>query len=223
MSILKLICLGVATAWIGCTIDHCSITTTTEAFSPVVRLPASLLLPSQPVLQQNIRRTITIIHGNTKFAPSMPPIKDISYGEESRKYRRTVYSHDDWKKHRNPDRFLYYIVSFFSSGVYKNVRREVGFTTAIAALVCVWNGLLGGFTDLDGVKHAAILTGQFLPLFSLPLAPFTLSSPSLGLLLGTYVRETSAPDLSKIVVFRTLSYIYIYPVSISAKILRWNM
>jgi hypothetical protein len=129
-------------------------------------------------------RPTTAIYGNTKFAPSLPPIKDISYGEESRKYRRTVYSHDDWRKHRNPDRFLYYIVSFLSSGVYKNVGREVAFTTVIAALVCLWNGLVGGFTDFDGVKHAAILSSNLLPLLTLPLAPFTLSSPSLGLLLG---------------------------------------
>jgi hypothetical protein len=148
----------------------------TEAFAPV-------RFPSSSLGLKSIRQT-TAINGNTKFAPSLPPIKDISYGEESRKYRRTVYSHDDWRKHRNPDRFLYYIVSLLSSGVYKNVGREVAFTTIIAAFVCLWNGLVNGFTDLDGVKHAAILTSNLLPLLSLPLAPFTLSSPSLGLLLG---------------------------------------
>jgi hypothetical protein len=155
---------------------------TSEAFAPV-RFPSSSFGLKTHELPSSLRPT-TAIYGNTKFAPSLPPIKDISYGEESRKYRRTVYSHDDWRKHRNPDRFLYYIVSFLSSGVYKNVGREVAFTTVIAALVCLWNGLVGGFTDFDGVKHAAILSSNLLPLLTLPLAPFTLSSPSLGLLLG---------------------------------------
>lgn len=158
-----------------------AICQTVEAFAPV-RLPSSALVFKSQTLPA--LRQATAVNGNTKFAPSLPPIKDISYGEESRKYRRTVYTHDDWRKHRNPDRFLYYIVSFLSSGVYKNVGREVGFTTIIAAIVCLWNGLIGGFTDLDGVKHAAILSSNLLPLLSLPLAPFTLSSPSLGLLLG---------------------------------------
>jgi hypothetical protein len=126
----------------------------------------------------------TVLNGNTKFPPALPPIKDISYGEESRKYRRTVYTHDDWVKHRNPDRFLYYLRSLFVSGVYKNVGREVLFTTLIAAFVVLWNGLLTGFTGLMGVKHAPILSSKLWPLLALPMTPFTLSSPSLGLLLG---------------------------------------
>jgi hypothetical protein len=126
------------------------------------------------------------LFGNTKLAPELPPIKDISYGEESRKYRRTVYTHDDWRKHRSPDRFLYYIRSLFSSGIYKNLGREVTATTAIATFICIYNAITGGYTDFEGVKHDALITSSWLPLLGLPLAPFTLSSPSLGLLLGTF-------------------------------------
>ena len=36
---------------------------------------------------------------------------EIPYGEESRKFRRTVYSHEDWVKHRSPDRFFKNIMS----------------------------------------------------------------------------------------------------------------
>jgi ion channel-forming bestrophin family protein len=133
-----------------------------------------------------VRVSTTAVHGNTKFAPSLPPIKDISYGEESRKYRRTVYSHDDWRKHRSPDRFLYYIVSLFSSGIYKNLGREVTATTAIATFIVLYNAVTGGYTDFEGIKHAAVISSEWLPMLGLPLAPFTLSTPSLGLLLGTY-------------------------------------
>ena len=69
----------------------------------------------------------------------------------------------------------------FSSGVYKNLGREVTATTAVAAFVCLWNCLAGGYTDFEGVKHAAVASG--VPLLGLPLAAFSLTSPSLGLLL----------------------------------------
>ena len=45
--------------------------------------------------------------------------KDIPYGETSRSFRRTVYSHDDWVKHRSPDRFLRNLWSIPASGIYK--------------------------------------------------------------------------------------------------------
>ena len=118
---------------------------------------------------------------------SMPPIKDISYGEASRKFRRTVYTHDDWKKHRNPDRFIYYLSAIFKSGVYKNIGREVATTTAIATFIWFYNIIVGGYTDLEGIKHGALISFDFLPKIGLPLAPFTLASPSLGLLLGTSI------------------------------------
>jgi hypothetical protein len=44
---------------------------------------------------------------------------EIPYGEESRKYRRTVYSHEEWVKHRSPDRFFKNIMSTTKSGIYK--------------------------------------------------------------------------------------------------------
>ena len=113
------------------------------------------------------------------------PIKDISYGEDSRKYRRTVYTHDDWKKHRSADRFFYYISAIFSSGVYRNLGREVTATVAVATFVCFYNILVGSWQDLSGMEHAGLIQSPLFPKLGLPLAPFTLASPSLGLLLGT--------------------------------------
>jgi len=133
-----------------------------------------------------VTRIGTELYDNTQVAPDvMPAIKDISYGEESRKFRRTVYSHDDWRKHRSSDRFIYYLASLFASGVYKSLAREVSATVGIAAFVCLYNALVGGYTDLAGVQHEAVINNALLA--GLPLAPFTLSSPSLGLLLGKYL------------------------------------
>jgi hypothetical protein len=44
--------------------------------------------------------------------------------------------------------------------------------------------LTGGYDDLDQIHHDAIFGTRFLPPLAMPQAPFTLSSSSLGLLLG---------------------------------------
>lgn len=106
-----------------------------------------------------------------------------SYAEVSRSYRRTVFTHDDWVRHRSSDRFLRNLGNLFNSGVYKNIMREVSVVTGLAALVVVANLLLCGYTDFDGVHQAGLLEDLHMKL-SLPLTPFTLASPSLGLLLG---------------------------------------
>ena len=113
---------------------------------------------------------------------------NIPSGEDQRKFRRTVYTHKDWKKHRSQDRFVYYLLAMFKSGVYKNIGREVLTITGVAAVVCVYNALIGGYTDLNGIQQAAVLQSQFLPKLTLPLSLFTITSSSLGLLLGTFVR-----------------------------------
>jgi hypothetical protein len=51
--------------------------------------------------------------------PKLEKPKNILYGEASRKFRRTVYTHDDWERHRSPDRFIRNLASITTSGVYK--------------------------------------------------------------------------------------------------------
>ena len=110
------------------------------------------------------------------------PLADVrtSYIEVSRQYRRTRYTHDDWLKHRSPDRFLSNLAEFSTSGIYRGILKEVGTVAAIASFVVLWNVFLGeGWTDSAGFHHDTF----GLPLLKLPLTPFTLASPSLGLLL----------------------------------------
>ena len=101
--------------------------------------------------------------------------------EVARRFRRTVYTHDDWKKHRQQDRFLIYLGSMFKSGVFENSRNEIMLTTAIAAFVVVYNAISGGYTDISGIAHPAPLPGQVI---GLPMNVFTLTGSSLGLLLS---------------------------------------
>jgi hypothetical protein len=106
------------------------------------------------------------------------------YGEESRQFRRTVYTQEDWVRHRSPDRFNRNLASFTSSGIYKSLFKEVVATTTVASFVVVWNMIFGEYQDLLSITHNGLMHDSLIPIFNLPMSPFTLSSPSLGLLLG---------------------------------------
>lgn len=112
--------------------------------------------------------------------------------EMARRYRRTVYTHDDWKKHRQQDRFLIYLGSMFRSGVFENCKNEVLVTTSFAAFLCFYNALRGGYTDISGIAHPAPLPGQLL---GLPMTTFTLTGSSLGLLLSKFQLVSCIPVL----------------------------
>eukprot|EP00977_Amphora_coffeiformis_P030353 scaffold46464_cov199-Amphora_coffeaeformis.AAC.3 len=95
----------------------------------------------------------------------------VPYGESSRKYRRTVYSHKDWVVHRSNDRLFTNLKGIFFSGIIRQLQKEVSVVTAVATFCVVWNDVCVPRVVVD------------LPHLVLPLLPFTLSSPALGLLL----------------------------------------
>jgi len=103
------------------------------------------------------------------------------YQEVTRPYRRTVFMHDDWVAHRSTDRFFKSMNTILESGVLRARNRELGYSGAAAAFLCAWNALAGGYADFDNVKHGAVI--QHLPVLSVPLSIFSLTAPSLGLLL----------------------------------------
>ncbi len=104
----------------------------------------------------------------------------VPYGEESRKYRRTLYRHRDWLKHRSPNRLFGNLQSTISSGVVRSLLTEVQVVSAVATLIVIWNAYASGWTDLSGLEHRGAFEALVL---SMPAVPFTLSSPALGLLL----------------------------------------
>ena len=129
-------------------------------------------------------------HAATKSPLYMGPPVDPSapatdlYGEGSRKFRRTVYTHNEWVKHRSPDRFVNNLSTLMNSGIYKNVGNEVFATTYVATFVWTWNLLVGGYEDFSGVMHDPLIHSNWAISIGLPLTIFTTLSPSLGLLLG---------------------------------------
>ncbi len=133
--------------------------------------------------------TSAFLHSNTNPTKSLSHcpkslFAETSYGEESRKYRRTIYTHDDWVNHRSPDRFLRNLRTTFNSGIYKNVGREVTAVVAVATVVMLYNMATIGYTDFSGVDHEAIWKSVWTPSLTIPMQAFMLPSSFLGLLLG---------------------------------------
>ena len=117
--------------------------------------------------------------------PTVPTAPDVeTYGEGSRKYRRTVYTHNEWVKHRSSERFVNNLTTIFYSGVYKNIGMEVLATTSVAMFVWAWNLITNGYEDFSGVMHDPLIASKWATEIGLPLTIFTTLSPSLGLLLG---------------------------------------
>ena len=129
---------------------------------------------SQPHLFQNEQKP------QLNFGPSDED--QIPYGERSRRFRRTFFTHEDWTRHRASDRLTKNLRTTFKSGVVRQLANELCLVTIVSVSLCLWNCLLvTGYQDFFGLLHPPLLTGM--PLLSLPLEPFSLSSPALGLLL----------------------------------------
>ena len=88
---------------------------------------------------------------------------------------------------------LFAIILFFVAGSDLFADSTIDFENAEGNLG-IANALINGYADFDGVFHEGALNGVVAPL-KLPLTPFTLASPSLGLLLG---KEPYAQEHDKI-------------------------
>ena len=109
---------------------------------------------------------------------------EIQYSEDSRKYRRTVYMHNEWLQHRSPNRFIKNMLTIGQSGVGSNLGAELGFITGVSFFVVLMNMGLFQYQDLSGVVHDGPLRWLWLDgPWSLPSMPFTVMMPALSLLL----------------------------------------
>jgi hypothetical protein len=111
----------------------------------------------------------------------------LSLAERSRIYRRDVFSYDLWVQHRSTDRFIGNLLDGLKSGITRHLFKDVFLVASIASFICLYNALcVIGFTDWDGVKHLPLVASRFLPILKMPMDFFTLSTPALALLLGTF-------------------------------------
>ncbi|KAL9183881.1 hypothetical protein ACHAXT_004737 [Thalassiosira profunda] len=109
------------------------------------------------------------------LAAATKALGQVPYGERSRKYRRTIFRHQDWVTHRSSSsRIFSNLQSMFFSGVVRQLRPQVTAVIMSASVVLSWNWFVTSGTLPEGIELHEL---------GLPTLPFTLSSPALGLLL----------------------------------------
>jgi putative membrane protein len=155
----------VATATIGAI----SAFTTDPGQGRIGAAQTALVRHKFPVREPSVISLCAVVPRPGSLAEALVDKAPDRYGESSRKYRRTVFTHKDWIKHRSSDRLFSNLSSIFQSGIVRQLFEEISLVGAIATTVVIWNGILAP-------KYG-------LPALCLPTAPFTLSSPALGLLL----------------------------------------
>jgi hypothetical protein len=110
-----------------------------------------------------------------------------AYAEDSRQYRRTVYMHDEWVKHRSSERFIKNLRTIGDSGVAQGLGKELTVATSVAIFCVLANVALQGYQDFGGVMHPSALQDvaffRNIKALSLPTMPFTICMPALSLLL----------------------------------------
>jgi predicted membrane chloride channel (bestrophin family) len=109
----------------------------------------------------------------------------LSYAEQSREYRRTVYMHPEWVKHRSANRFIRNIRTIGESGVGQSLGKELSFITATAIFVVLINMILYQYQGFGGEVHPGILSlfSKNLGAIALPAFPFSILMPALSLLI----------------------------------------
>lgn len=116
--------------------------TLTNAFIVPSSSPSSLRIPSTE---------LNIVISGQDDGNTQVKVKKLTYGEESRVYRRTVYTSDDWVRHRDPDRFFRNLISLLDSGIVVQLFKEVSAVMLIAFFAVLWNAVaVDGFDDFDG-------------------------------------------------------------------------
>ena len=99
--------------------------------------------------------------------------------EASRKFRRTVFNAKDWEKHRSPTRYVNALFNAPRSVILRGLTSQALGVTIVSFLICLYNILM---EKLLATISPSPWT-RWIPIFSHPPIPWTLTSPSLGLLL----------------------------------------
>jgi hypothetical protein len=123
---------------------------------------------------------------STALSVSRIPRNDgsgLPYGERSRPYRRSFFTQPDWENHRSRDRFFGNLLTFFKSGVVRQLKKELFIMASASTFIWGFNSFgVAGWEDFQGIQHEGLL--PFFRTLEMPSVFFTLSSPSLSLLLG---------------------------------------
>jgi putative membrane protein len=103
-------------------------------------------------------------------------------------HRAQLFDQDKWERHRRVDRYWRFMRNLSVSTVFRRILSPCAVLTAAAALICAYNLALVPIAHALATTlpaSAAVLEAPLamLPLLSINLAPFSLISPMVGLLL----------------------------------------
>ena len=100
--------------------------------------------------------------------------------EADRKNRRTIYTSEDWKKHRLSNRYFSTLLKMPRSLILRGISRQVLGVSLWSLVVVVYNVMVENGI-IDSITRPYL--GFQLPKLSFPSLPISLISPSLGLML----------------------------------------
>lgn len=117
---------------------------------------------------------------NFRPASFVSPLHSLTKGlkyfdldkESNRKFRRTIFNKQDWRKHRSGNRYFSELLSMPNSVVLRGLTIQALSVTAFTAILVLYNI----FVELKFLP-------RFFPLLISPPLPFSLTSSALGLLL----------------------------------------
>ncbi|CAM9703849.1 unnamed protein product [Heterosigma akashiwo] len=98
------------------------------------------------------------------------------YKERARVIKRTVYDHEDWRRHRSSKRYLRNLSTLADSEIFRSLRNQLLAVTGVATFIVTYNALIGTGFDTDFGMHIGKLAVK-------PL-PFSICTGSLSLLLA---------------------------------------
>lgn len=174
---------------------------TISKYNPLYRCHELILFPKVTISSSNIISNINnhnIMNDNNDHNNN---IKYPDHKEDSRKLRRTVYTTNDWKRHRSSERYFKELKNMPKSIVIRGLFKQAGLVALFSTFIVIYNLMI----------QLKIFKISF-PLLSIPSQPFSLLSPSLGLLLvfrtnAAYARWTEGRTVWSVLSSQSFDFI----------------
>lgn len=173
--------------------------------NPLYRCHELILFPKPTISSSSIVSNINnhnIINDNNDYHNNNNnKSKYPDHKEDSRKLRRTVYTTNDWKRHRSSERYFKELKNMPKSIVIRGLFKQAGLVALFSTFIVIYNLMI----QLKIFKIS-------LPLLSVPSQPFSLLSPSLGLLLvfrtnAAYARWTEGRTVWSVLSSQSFDFI----------------
>lgn len=158
----------------GCTRRQVGLAATTTGKGPKLGVSRSLLqqrgrhIGPKGLVRRDVQVRVADLDSEALF-----PVYYDSEKEQSRKYRRTVFTHEDWFKHRSTGRYKRHLLGMLDSRIVRSLTWPVSFVVINCTLLCLY--------EYGREQH---ILPSYMPTLVLPSSePFNLTNLTLSLLL----------------------------------------